>query len=156
MREPARLARELGPFRFVVAQVLFAGTVLSALMHPVFLLTLLLVAVQLALSGEIYSRQGLLALFGMANIVSGYAAFILIGFLTLAPREQKGFRRIVAATPFHWCLLSVAAWRSIWELVHAPHRWNKTPHQPARRQGVDDAAWGGIGAISPALSMAHR
>lgn len=138
MREPERLMRELGPLQFLIAQVLFAGTILSALMHPVFLLTLAVVAVRFVLSGEIGSREGLLAVFGLANILSAYAAFILIGFLTLNPREQNGFRRVIASTPLHWCLLSVAAWLSIWELVSAPHRWNKTPHQPARRHGRRD------------------
>jgi hypothetical protein len=36
--------------------------------------------------------------------------------------------RILAWTPLHWLLLSVAAWWAAIELIRAPFRWNKTEH----------------------------
>ena len=39
MRDPLRLARELGPVRSLIAQILFAGMVMSALAHPFLVVT---------------------------------------------------------------------------------------------------------------------
>jgi glycosyltransferase XagB len=30
--------------------------------------------------------------------------------------------------PFYYCLISVAAWCSVVDLIIAPHRWVKTAH----------------------------
>jgi hypothetical protein len=35
---------------------------------------------------------------------------------------------VLATIPFYWLLLSVAAWRALFQLVFAPHRWEKTEH----------------------------
>ena len=34
--------------------------------------------------------------------------------------------------PLHWLLLSLAAWRALYQLVRAPQRWEKTEHGLAR------------------------
>jgi hypothetical protein len=34
--------------------------------------------------------------------------------------------------PAHWALLSVAAWRALWQLIVDPYRWDKTEHGLAR------------------------
>ncbi len=36
-------------------------------------------------------------------------------------------------TPVYWMLMSVAAWRAVWQLWRRPHHLEKTPHQPLRR-----------------------
>jgi cellulose synthase/poly-beta-1,6-N-acetylglucosamine synthase-like glycosyltransferase len=139
MRQPSRLAGDLGPVSFAVAQVLMAGMVVSALMHPLFLGNVIFVSAKLAITGDMNGSDALLALFGIANIVSGYGAFILIGHATLAEGERQGIGWTIARTPLHWILLSVAAWRSIYELLRAPHRWNKTTHKPAARRSIKPA-----------------
>jgi hypothetical protein len=35
-------------------------------------------------------------------------------------------------TPLHWILLSVAAWRAVFQLFTAPFAWEKTEHGLAR------------------------
>jgi hypothetical protein len=34
--------------------------------------------------------------------------------------------------PLYWLLLSVAAWRALFQLVRDPYRWEKTEHGLAR------------------------
>jgi hypothetical protein len=35
-------------------------------------------------------------------------------------------------TPVHWLLLSLAAWRALYQLVVAPYAWEKTEHGLAK------------------------
>jgi hypothetical protein len=39
-------------------------------------------------------------------------------------------------TPVHWLLLSLAAWRALWQFAVAPYRWEKTEHGLARHSRV--------------------
>jgi len=49
-----------------------------------------------------------------------------IGFLGL---PQRGLlKQVLALTPLHSLLLSIAAWRAAVELIDAPFRWVKTEH----------------------------
>jgi hypothetical protein len=57
-----------------------------------------------------------------------------IGFLGLAQRGLLRQAGVLALTPLHWLLLSIAAWRAAVELVYAPFRWTKTEH------GLDKAS----------------
>ena len=33
-------------------------------------------------------------------------------------------------TPVYWMMMSIAAWRAVWQLWRKPHLWEKTPHRP--------------------------
>jgi len=37
--------------------------------------------------------------------------------------------------PVYWVLLSIAAWRGMWQLLVAPFRWDKTPHEAITAAG---------------------
>jgi len=76
-------------------------------------------------------------------LVSGLLAFTsgLAGSLVLARRVDgraaAGRRRFrlfdILTMPAYWCLISIAAYRALAELIAAPHRWNKTDHGFAER-----------------------
>ncbi len=130
MRNPARLARELGPGSFLVLQVLFLGMVVSALVHPFFVASLLWVVAGAGMRGELDAYGMTLLGIDAVNILGGYVAFLLIGWRTLSLRENVGFPKVILFTPVYWLLLSYAAWRAIWQLYRRPHHWDKTPHLP--------------------------
>lgn len=132
MRNPARLYRDLGPRSFLVAQVLFAGMVASALVHPLLLVTGGILVWTMLASGDLGTIQRTLLMLDLVNIVAGYTAFLAMGFLTLSRRERGGFWKVVLLTPVYWMLMSVAAWRAVWQLYSRPHFWEKTPHMPSR------------------------
>jgi cellulose synthase/poly-beta-1,6-N-acetylglucosamine synthase-like glycosyltransferase len=133
MRDPALLMRELGPASFVIGQILFAGMVLSALAHPFLLLTGVILVIDLALARPTGNWKSVLLTIDIVNIACGYLSFLLLGWQTLKLRERFGFWMIVLFTPIYWMLMSVAAWRAVWQLWRRPHHWEKTPHQPLRR-----------------------
>ncbi len=129
MRSWRRLAAELGPGSFLVSQILFGGMLLSALLHPLLYVTLLIVGVEAAfgLSIGLYNRA-LLAV-DVVNVALGYAGFLIIGARSLPRGERQALPLIAAATPVYWLMLSLAAWRAVIQLVRAPHLWEKTPHK---------------------------
>ena len=130
MRNPGRLARDLHFKSFVIAQVLFAGLLASALLHPLLLVTFVYLSAGFALNRPPHSFGSVLLAVDTVNIVCGYLSFLLLGWKTLSKQERRGFWKIVLFTPFYWILLSAAGWRSLWHLCRRPHHWEKTPHEP--------------------------
>jgi cellulose synthase/poly-beta-1,6-N-acetylglucosamine synthase-like glycosyltransferase len=140
MREPRRLLAQLGPASFLVAQVLFAGMLASAVLHPVLLGTVVLLLIDLFRAGATGQTRSALLMFDIANIACGYLSFLLLGWQTLTAREKLGFWKVVLLTPPYWVLLSLAGWRAIWQLRRRPHLWEKTPHDAPRPRSIIRAA----------------
>jgi cellulose synthase/poly-beta-1,6-N-acetylglucosamine synthase-like glycosyltransferase len=133
MRYPLRLWRELGFGGFLALQLLVGGTVLSALVHPFFLLQVVADACSGALfapgeSVEEAIRKGL----ALATLLTGYFGSILFGLFGLAHRRMLSSAWVLVTIPFYWLLLSLAAWRALRKLITDPHRWEKTEHGLAR------------------------
>jgi cellulose synthase/poly-beta-1,6-N-acetylglucosamine synthase-like glycosyltransferase len=136
MRDPVSLSRELGPGSFLIAQILFAGMVLSALAHPFLLGTGLILVVDLALARPTSGWKSMLLTIDIVNVACGYLSFLLLGWQVLRLREKLSFWKVVLFTPVYWMMISLAAWRAVWQLWRAPHLWEKTPHRP-RAAGHD-------------------
>ena len=85
MREPRRLARELGFAGFLAFQLLVGGTVLSALVHPLFAVLLAVgwLDGRLSMSDPIAAIPGVLY---ATTLVAGYLASGLLGAVGLARR----------------------------------------------------------------------
>jgi cellulose synthase/poly-beta-1,6-N-acetylglucosamine synthase-like glycosyltransferase len=133
MREPMTLARQLGFGSFVIAQIMFAGMAASALFHPFLVVTAFLLAFELSADGTMSTWRSNMLIFDVITIACGYISFLLLGWQTLAKAERRNFWRIVLYTPVYWMMISLAAWRAVWQLWSRPHHWEKTPHrkQPA-------------------------
>lgn len=140
MRRPLRTARDLGVRRFLGFQVLMAGLILSALVHPWFYVSIAWQATfaPLAMSdlGEVSGAIGVL---GLANLVLGYATGIALGAVAVAARGRRYLAVEALLMPFYWLLISLAAYRALGQLVTSPYRWEKTQH----RARADFPATGG-------------
>ena len=128
MREPTVLWRELGPASFLTAQIMSFGMFISALVHPIFVASIIYALGKAAWADELDDEAFVLAVIGFINILCGYGVFILLGMATLLPAEKLRPLQLIAFTPVHWLLLSVAAWVALWEIYRRPHHWSKTPH----------------------------
>ncbi|MGE3159987.1 MAG: glycosyltransferase family 2 protein [Xanthobacteraceae bacterium] len=133
MRSPRRLFADLGFTGFVSFQLVVGGSVLAALIHP------------LVLAGFLYSYLAGLPFFGdngplITTLAWIYGAALGAGYLTsiflgLRGLKRRGLLRVagwLAAVPLHWLLLSLAAWRALYQLLRDPQRWEKTEHGLAR------------------------
>lgn len=131
MRSPVAIVRETGWRGLFLLQLVLAGPLLSALVHPLFYM---LLAVDLW-SGDLFSlpetASGRL-LMGITtfNLLVGYLAAI---GLTAALAMRAGARPSLAGLagiPVYWLLISLAAYRALLHAMVKPHHWEKTPHAP--------------------------
>ena len=131
MRAPLLLYRELGWAGFATFQLVVGGTVLAALIHPVFLAGF---AYALAMGFPIGDGVAGAVLAGtyITAIVAGYLVSILLGLVGLSRRNLLSSAWILLLVPLHWVLLSIAAWRALLQLLRDPYRWEKTAHGLAR------------------------
>ncbi len=131
MRTPGQMLRHLGIGGFVTFQLVVGGNVLAALVHPIFLASLVYAVATdqpiLAVNGP----PALAWLFGM-TLIAGYLTSIFLGARGLARRGLLPTAWVLAAVPIHWLLLSLAAWRALIQLATDPHGWEKTAHGLAR------------------------
>ena len=141
MREPVKLARELGFAGFATFQLVVGGTVLAALVNPVFVVLLIH---SLATTDRLWpSANDLMAailagLWGGA-LVAGYLASAMLGLIGLARRKLLRHAWVLLLIPVHWLLLSAAAWRALYQLLRDPFRWEKTAHGLARTSRLRDS-----------------
>lgn len=129
MRRPFRLWRELGAAGFLVFQGQFAGIILSALVHPVFYLLLF----HDALQGKLFEAsdnpvvQSFLAL-AAVNFVTGYIAAALLGVAVLASLRLYWLIPQLVLIPVYWLMISLAAYRALYQAIASPFHWDKTEH----------------------------
>jgi cellulose synthase/poly-beta-1,6-N-acetylglucosamine synthase-like glycosyltransferase len=129
MRQPRRLLRELGLFRFAGLQVLMGGMILSALVHPWFYALAAADAARgLAIDVPLTLPSHALWWLGFVNLVAGYVTGMALGVVALAGRGWLRLAAHAALMPLYWLLVSAAAYRALWQLVRAPYVWEKTAH----------------------------
>jgi hypothetical protein len=139
-RSPARLLHELGWPGFATFQLVVGGTVLAALVHALF-------AVQLTLSivaapPESAVAQAILGLH-ISTLLTGYAISAALGVVGLMRRRLLPVAWALLLMPLYWVLLSIAAWRALFQLLRAPTYWEKTDHGLARTSRLANGANGG-------------
>ena len=126
MRSPRKLTSDLGWLGCTVFQLLVGGTVLAALVHPLFLFKLLH---ELTLAAFIDEPVAMAAMAPHAAfLVIGYVASIILGGVGLYRRRLLSCSWALLLVPVYWVLLSIAAWRALIQLVRDPYRWEKTEH----------------------------
>jgi cellulose synthase/poly-beta-1,6-N-acetylglucosamine synthase-like glycosyltransferase len=129
MREPVKLARELGAARFAWLQLMLAGIVVSALVHPVFVAHL----TWAALAGTAYIPgyspvYDTLLLISAVNLLVGYGAVMEISVLGLYRARRADLLGQILFVPVYWLLISCAAYVALLRFAIAPFRWEKTHH----------------------------
>jgi len=126
MRQPVRLLRDLGLFRFLGVQMLFAGTLIPFLLAPV-LLSFWLIPFGFAHPLKSIVPTQMIWTLGALFFVS---ELLNIAIATIAvQRAQKPW--LVKWTPtlqFYFPLATIAAYRGVLELAWKPFYWDKTAH----------------------------
>ncbi len=135
MRSPLRVANEMGWKAYAVFQLLIGGMLLSSLTHPLFIVTVALTAKIILTEGPnaLSAIQLWLFTIDLLNILGSYAVFLLMGSRAMIDHEKNMVGSKWLATPAYWLMISLAAWRAIYELRYKPFVWNKTPHNPVKK-----------------------
>ena len=145
-RRPLRTLRQLGPVEGLCAVTMLPGTVVSALVYPLFmgLAAWEFVFRDIPAGPAFWPNLPLalsLTLFGI-----GFCAMLLPAALGCLRRGWTELLPFVPLLPVYFLLVSLAAWLGVIELVVAPARWNKTQHGLARSSRS--------GALRPAAKAA--
>jgi glycosyltransferase XagB len=127
MRRPLHFAQSagvLGLFGFVF---FIGGTVLAGLLNPLFWLFYIIWLVAAVANLDVIFPHSLLYLC-LFNLLAGNGAFTYL--VMLAP-IRRGLLELIPysfSLAGYWVLLSAAAYRALWQLLHDPFFWEKTPH----------------------------
>jgi cellulose synthase/poly-beta-1,6-N-acetylglucosamine synthase-like glycosyltransferase len=135
MRRPWRLLRDLGPRRFLGFQLFMAGTMVSALVHPWFYVLMAIEFWQGPLL-DVSALPGVNLLWWTSGFIllAGYALGVGLGAAAVLVRGRRlALLGHAAITPLYWLLISFAAYRALFQLVEAPHLWEKTRHSARTR-----------------------
>jgi cellulose synthase/poly-beta-1,6-N-acetylglucosamine synthase-like glycosyltransferase len=126
-RRPLHLMRRIGPLAFFGFLFFVGGTVISGLLNPVFWLFYVgwLIA---AFSGfEAIFPEPLLFL-SLFNLLAGNGALV---FLNMLAPIRRGWLDLIpySLTSFgYWLMISIAAYKGLWQLLRNPFYWEKTEH----------------------------
>jgi cellulose synthase/poly-beta-1,6-N-acetylglucosamine synthase-like glycosyltransferase len=126
-RRPWHLLRTTGLLGFLGFVFFVGGTALSGLLNPIFWALYLIWLAASALSLDLMFPQVILFL-SLFNLLAGNGAFIYLsmlapirrGWLKLIPYGLTGFA--------YWILISIAAYKGLWQLLRNPFYWEKTRH----------------------------
>jgi glycosyltransferase XagB len=128
-RNPWQLARETGVGGFLAVQAMTLGVFVSALLHPLLLLTALwnflpanLMIVTSTWGGTFMSGTSLVVL------LMGYASAIATSKKGLQRIGALGWTKVLLSIPLYWLLSSAAAWMALWDFIFTPFHWHKTKH----------------------------
>lgn len=131
-RKPWVLVRQMGLWRFYGTLVLTWGIVVSALVYPLF--SALLLASWLSGNADVFASRWEAAGFALSRMLFLFGALAIFVPACVALHRRRLWRLLpwVPLLPVYYGLVSIAAWRGLWELATATFRWNKTSHGHAR------------------------
>jgi len=127
MRQPWKLARELGVVNFLHYQLLVGGGPFSVLINPIFW--------AMALVWFVFRPEGVSHLFpgpvfaaGAACLFLGNFVFIYINLLGCCKRKNDDLMGWALLTPVYWLMMSYSGWRAFLQFFRDPFVWEKTQH----------------------------
>ncbi len=127
MRHPLKLYQEIGGKAFWGFQFTIGGTFFAALLNPVYwALTTLWFVSKWGLIQEVFPSFVFYA--GAICLYLGNFAFM---YMNVAGAMRRGYYDMVKYalfSPLYWGLMSLGAWKGLWQLITKPYFWEKTKH----------------------------
>jgi hypothetical protein len=152
MREPRRLYREVGGAGVLTLQLFLVGTVFAALLQPIgWSLVLGAIIWPDAWRAALGTPPRLILMFHVLAMIGGYAVSFVVAIMGLRRRALLTRRAMILLPGLmigHWMMLSVAAWRALFQFFFNRFHWEKTEHGLARSSRRGGAEFG-TGASEP-------
>ena len=130
-RRPLHLARTAGPLGFLGFVFFIGGTVVAGLFNPLFWIFYLVWLAASATSFDPIFPQSLLFI-SLFNLLAGNGAFTYLVMLAPIRRGWLGLIPYSLTLFGYWVLISIAAYKGLWQLIRAPFFWEKTQHGLSR------------------------
>ncbi len=131
MRDPLTLRRRTGWRGFIAFQLFLGGSVVAALLNP---LLWLVFALSCVFQPPLYgiASGNFVAAMSAAGLITGNATMTWLALMAPKRRGWKGFVPYGLTVTLYWALISIAAWRGLWQLATRPFHWDKTVHGTSR------------------------
>ena len=130
-RQPIQLWRDLGPAAFIGFHLYSGGLILSALVFPIFCA---LAAVDLWrgywLSSFSTPVERVVWAIAVFNLAAAYVGSVVAAWIAAWRMGRARLALGAFVMPVYWLLISLAAYRALFQLMTAPYRWEKTEHRP--------------------------
>lgn len=144
-RNPRALTSELGWKNSLVLLSLCAGTLLSALSYPIFLL---MTVGSLMLHGwpsaDTFAEAAVIGIW-LTMFAGGLVALLAPAILGASHRGIADLLWFAPLLPLYCMLISAAAFMALIEYVRAPFQWNKTDHGFAQTSRLSRGAKSALG-----------
>ena len=141
MRDPALLYRQLGAAGFLAFQAMVFGTFFSYFVNPIFWgLVVVWYATHSAGIETLFPTP--LLYVSTAALFLGNFIFVFTGVAGCLRRDYFYGVKYALFSPIYWLLMSVAAWKALYQLFSNPYYWEKTQHglAPASARGGSSGA----------------
>lgn len=137
-RRPLRLFVDLGARRALAALAMFSSGLFGPLLGPFLAARMAYDATFGALLTPVSPFEIALSTLWCSLAIAGAAALVGPLAIGMRRRELTRFRASFVYLPLWLAMLSLAAWRAVYELWRRPFHWEKTEHGLTMR-GVPDA-----------------
>jgi glycosyltransferase XagB len=137
-RRPLHLVRSVGLLGFLGFVFFIGGTVLAGLINPIYWAIYLVWLATAATGFDPVFPQSLLFL-SLFNLIAGNGALTYLSMLAPIRRGWLGLVPYSLTTFGYWVLISIAAYRGLWQLLRDPHFWEKTQHGVSRHPAAQFA-----------------
>ncbi|MDX8394519.1 MAG: glycosyltransferase family 2 protein [Mariprofundales bacterium] len=127
MRKPLDLYRTVGHRGFWGFQLFIGGTVISALISPIlYVMYFFWLFSQTSFFDPFFPP--LLLYLSMFNLLLGNALLIYAFIFGVFKRHNYQLIPYALTLPVYWLMMSWAAYKGFWQLIHNPFYWEKTDH----------------------------
>ncbi|QMU59713.1 MAG: glycosyltransferase [Boseongicola sp.] len=134
MRQPVRLWRELGPWRFFGFHALFLGTLSQFVLAPV-LWSFWLIPLGLPHPITDVAPWGIIVTLAILFFISEVAT-LLVAALAVSTPKHRGLIWWVPLMHLYFPLSAIACWKGLAELIFKPFYWDKTTHGLTANQPI--------------------
>ena len=133
LRSPRATLKDMGWRNFLKFHMILTSVVVSVLVHPFFLAAFVFQVHDYFFGAVPTSYDIAITAISAFNLVAGYTTYMLLAFAVLSHRNYGLPRRWIALMSVYWLLISISGWRALYQLIIAPHHWEKTSHGSGAR-----------------------
>ncbi|MDW8313930.1 MAG: glycosyltransferase family 2 protein [Rhodovarius sp.] len=143
-RRPIHLLRTVGPLGMLGFVFFIGGTMLSGILNPIFWTIFGFWALtQTGVFDPVFPP--LILWLSVMNLLLGNALFIYLTMVAPFRRRWLELAPWALTVPYYWVLLSIAAYKALWQLIRKPFYWEKTQHGLSK-QMAEELAKAGVAA----------
>ena len=131
MRDPLGLIRRVGIKGFLSLQFFVGGGIISGLAYPFMLVPFLVWSFTRTEALQAFFPMPVLIV-STVNLLVGNSFLVYLSMLAAAKRHHFSLLAPALTVPAYWLLMSIAAYKGLWQLVTRPFFWEKTTHGISR------------------------